>query len=1066
MYISAQAQYQESIANQLSNVASEKAKELDKAKQKMEKLSDALSEQRQTVRNAIEDYKEAVADWETQQMIKAGLSIASSLFALGFTFVTPSSSFAALKELGETVQRIQKAVKVFDAVIKAYEAFKSTPKNPDKVIKALSDVGPKGLDLPSSEEWDEMKVNMDAVLAKGPDVGAKIDLSAAFAILVLRGKALMECQNTIQRIASELSSTEQQIILSKQQKGRLSELQVKFSASPDNLDVQAIDLVGLTGQLLLFQRQMLMTLASVIVTQDAALQYEYLQPPAVIRSFSLLDLQLTIVNQALNINRGLTVQPPPRIQKEPIIYEIHGVRAKDITNGNNLTFSIELSKREFASYNYVRILSVDAEVGGVVSTDSGKYYVELTFEGQPFYDRDFNGEPRTFCTNPRLFTFLHDVSTSSHFKILEPCPPPTKSNVVSQFSISTDDNPYGDNISNITPFSSWKFSLPQSASNKGIHFDDPQGLTVRLTFHIFAQLKESSKAMDRIIRSACLRSRVRHRICTCPDATEKKAVLFHTSLEGLTRSDQDDVRSEIVQLSSSSQDVSSNQVLDMMRNKSVCAGWDVVFSMTAKQVNTQLALQYKDRVGLPEFVRETGEQVKESTSTEGVVQRTSFCFQFNAPKLQFLLNNSNSTQVFFPIKSGTYEYAIKPKGHRDWIIVSKDSVKERDGAYIQGDVPLSVFQGSVSTQHDVVIKLNGGSFSARNFDAAVNNPNMRDALTDYFTSLKNGYELYRLGTLDLKKVTVLSELTPTAFKFNVYHTPSDRDLLQLFIATSGQLQSATSLYLQEPIPSQYESSLIISSELFFKAVLPASLGDGGGLGLSLSANEPRNNSNKDKAWTASATGGSITAPYEPYFVRQYSPPPTKGSITTIVYKYWVGVPGDKTTLSLNGMKFESGESNEVEMALNIKEDYTFKYGSQSQTCHVTCDSWSNISYSNHTLQVTVTTGAQLPITISGSGQKQSLLIIPKDSDVDITGNLEPPAGACKCNDRDLQKSFLDQLQKKMKPKLTAMFQIKFSPVSIFALKNILFPAKNLIEMKEAALPGDLVVFGNFTDSDD
>ena len=54
----------------------------------------------------------------------------------------------------------------------------------------------------------------------------------------------------------------------------------------------------------------------------------------------------------------------------------------------------------------------------------------------------------------------------------------------------------------------------------------------------------------------------------------------------------------------------------------------------------------------------------------------------------------------------------------------------------------------------------------------------------------------------------------------------------------------------------------------------------------------------------------------------------------------------------------------------------------------------------------------------------------------------------------------------MKPKLIAMFNIQFTPVSIFALKNILFPAKNLIEMKEAALPGDLVVFGNFTDSDD
>lgn len=511
-YINAQASYQESIANHLSSEASDKVRKLEKAKQTMEKLSEALVTQRQTVRNAIEDYKEAVADWETRQIIKAALSIASNLFTLGFAFVTPSSSFSALKDLGETVQRIQKAVKVFDAVIKTYEAFNSIPKSPDKVINALSDIGPKGLDLPSSLEWDEMKVNMEAVLAKGPDVSARVTLSAEFAILVLRGKALIECQNNIQSMASELSSIEQQIQLSKQQKKRLGDLKVTFSSGPEDLPVETIDLVGLTGQLLFFERQMLMTLASVIVTQDAAIQYEYLQSPVQIRSFSLLDLQLTIVNQALTINRGLLVQPSPKIQEEPIIYEIHGVRPRDITSGNCLTFSIGFSKREFASYNYVRVLDLDAEVGGIASTDCGKYYIELTFEGQPFYDRDFNGEPHTFCTNSRLFTFLHDVSSSSHFKMVGPCSPHTHTEVASQFTISSGDNPFGDNISDITPFSTWQISLPPSSSNQGICFDnDLPALTIRLTFHIFAQLKESAEDIEtRIHRSAYHRSRIGH----------------------------------------------------------------------------------------------------------------------------------------------------------------------------------------------------------------------------------------------------------------------------------------------------------------------------------------------------------------------------------------------------------------------------------------------------------------------------------------------------------------------------------------------------------------------------
>ena len=52
-YISAQAEYQESIANQLSSVASEKTKKLEGEKQKMQQLSDALEEQRQTVNEKL-----------------------------------------------------------------------------------------------------------------------------------------------------------------------------------------------------------------------------------------------------------------------------------------------------------------------------------------------------------------------------------------------------------------------------------------------------------------------------------------------------------------------------------------------------------------------------------------------------------------------------------------------------------------------------------------------------------------------------------------------------------------------------------------------------------------------------------------------------------------------------------------------------------------------------------------------------------------------------------------------------------------------------------------------------
>ena len=257
-----------------------------------------------------------------------------------------------------------------------------------------------------------MKVNMDATLATGPVIAAKTSLSAAFSILVLRGKALLEVHHEIQAKVSELSAAQYRLRIHEDQQKRLAQLKVTLSAQPKDLNVSSIDLVGLTGQLNFFEHQMLLTMASTLTIQDRALQYEYLQPPTPIKSFSFINLQLAILSQSQSINRGLIVQPVPQLQPDHIIYEIHGVKPESLINNNSFAFDISLSKREFAPYNYVRVADVKAEIGGILSTKSKKYYTELCFDGQPFSDRGFNGETLTFQTLPRLYSFLDDVANS------------------------------------------------------------------------------------------------------------------------------------------------------------------------------------------------------------------------------------------------------------------------------------------------------------------------------------------------------------------------------------------------------------------------------------------------------------------------------------------------------------------------------------------------------------------------------------------------------------------------------------------------------------------------------
>ena len=77
--------------------------------------------------------------------------------------------------------------------------------------------------------------------------------------------------------------------------------------------------------------------------------------------------------------------------------------------------------------------------------------------------------------------------------------------------------------------------------------------------------------------------------------------------------------------------VSKADVLNNMIGKSVCFGWDAVFSMTAKQINDNLYDQYTDQVNNPNLVRNA---VRKTKTSEGDTTITAFNFVFKAPKLQ------------------------------------------------------------------------------------------------------------------------------------------------------------------------------------------------------------------------------------------------------------------------------------------------------------------------------------------------------------------------------------------------------------------------------------------------
>lgn len=62
---------------------------------------------------------------------------------------------------------------------------------------------------------------------------------------------------------------------------------------------------------------------------------------------------------------------------------------------------------------------------------------------------------------------------------------------------------------------------------------------------------------------------------------------------------------------------------------------------------------------------------------------------------------------------------------------------------------------------------------------------------------------------------------------------------------------------------------------------------------------------------------------------------------------------------------------------------------------------------------------------------------------------------------DLEARVNTQLKAQVPDQVKRQMDIAFDPVSVFALKNLLFPVKNYLELTEAYAPGDLLVVGKF-----
>lgn len=483
--------------------------------------------------------------------------------------------------------------------------------------------------------------------------------------------------------------------------------------------------------------------------------------------------------------------------------------------------------------------------------------------------------------------------------------------------------------------------------------------------------------------------------------------------------------------------ISKDTVLKQMFKRSVLKGWDVVFNYAEENINQLLLDQYNDRKNNPQFVYSIPERTDDVVAPDtGVITRTKWSMDLGAPRIQFLANNSQYCEVYMEILGGNYEYGILVNG--TYTKITGQSLAK--GTHIKGNVKLEKLTGAVDTHCSVVVNLSSGAFDTQGLEITVPNPLFDGIVTDYFQTLSTKYII---GTLDLANHTTLDALIPKSFFFHVLQTNSKKNILQLFIATDKadvNKLTATGIDVDEPIPEDYGCSLIISSRILFDQIMHQGFQNSST--FTIQGVAP---ADAFVSWESKITNGSIT-----------------GTFVSSNKHIRISGNSNQVVLKMAGLSFMPEETTYgLLMSYAQTENRGFQYYTRHTYHDGTGYAWDTYSWDDYSLSVTVTVSGILSIAVSGTGQDQKVQIQAPVSSININGALAS-GGACSCDDRQLQQEFLGQLQAQLPSLIRAQVDIPFNSVSLFAVKNLLFPCQNIVDLKAAYAPGDLIIFGDFT----
>ena len=773
--VQAATAYQQDIADYHDSIDSMKRDQIEVVEDEAKDLLDQLEEQQEEVKNAGEALKAALEQYQAEQIVREVfevVGVVGSLFSGGLGLQALPATAANIEKVAKKVEYV---VEVIQLVSSLYDqgtnirndisTFNRAATFLDRDYTSISET-----DFPSELEWLDFDTDIDSFT--NPSVlpsqvtGEASDYRSAAKKLSARGKAYLDLQKKLQSLKYDIIVNELQNGIAERQVTRLSELESTLSQSSlTDYEANTTDLFEVGNILMMRANEIRTNLAQTFITMDAALQYEYLQPPTPLENYNTLSIQEAALNQ---VSQSVTALEDPLFRPhdltDPVSYDIPAVPVSSLMSDDGFKQRIPLSSIEFFDYVRVRIIEIEMQVDGVEMSNDDTVYIEAEASGELIQDRDFSREEKNFVSFPVKYRYVYDFKTR-------------ETKVGNRLSSS-----FIDKFMMMTPFVEWTFRIPNATLNRDIKFS---GLitTLRLNFYLSivlepaARLQSGGASLTTLLSNMNGREVLRDWDAICAMDAEKVNDLWEQKFNYETNNG--GFLTSIVTEPKLFSNVATSPV-------------------TSVQIYTILNVT----IGPPRlaFIQHNSNAVNMTMylKTATLENRVYSCHDFTGTVSCL----------------STYNYTSSPDISTDTRIFAL--------------VSLAKIVGEVTTQMNVTLDFSN-SISEHEIQGLTVDESIgvRNALTDFFTTFVT--EAYVLGTVDFASLNTPYALQPDKFYlatggFNL--SPSGLGTLYIFIKTksTGSIANEQSTrdfsgslskdnYL---LPTGYTSALFIASRILFQ----------------------------------------------------------------------------------------------------------------------------------------------------------------------------------------------------------------------------------------------------------